>query len=34
MVTPDKDFAQLVTDKIKIYKPTKGGDVEILGVDE
>jgi DNA polymerase-1 len=21
MVTPDKDFAQLVTDKIKIYKP-------------
>ena len=35
MVTPDKDFAQLVTDKIKIYKPAmKGGDVEILGVDE
>ncbi len=35
MVTPDKDFAQLVTDKIKIYKPgLKGGDVEILGVDE
>ena len=30
MVTPDKDFAQLVTDKIKIYKPAmKGGDVEI-----
>jgi DNA polymerase-1 len=26
MVTPDKDFAQLVTDKIKIYKPgLKGG---------
>ncbi|QXU49017.1 DNA polymerase I [Chryseobacterium sp. D764] len=35
MVTPDKDFAQLVTDKIKIYKPgLKGGDIEILGVDE
>lgn len=35
MVTPDKDFAQLVTDKIKIYKPGyKGGDVEILGVEE
>jgi DNA polymerase-1 len=35
MVTPDKDFAQLVTDKIKIYKPSsKGGDIEILGVDE
>ncbi len=35
MVTPDKDFAQLVTDKVKIYKPgLKGGDVEILGVEE
>ncbi len=35
MVTPDKDFAQLVTDKIKIYKPgLKGSEVEILGVDE
>jgi len=35
MVTPDKDFAQLVTDKIKIYKPgLKGSDVEILGVEE
>lgn len=35
MVTPDKDFAQLVTDKIKIYKPgLKGADFEILGVDE
>ncbi|UOE38956.1 DNA polymerase I [Chryseobacterium oryzae] len=35
MVTPDKDFAQLVTDKIKIYKPgLKGSDIEILGVDE
>ena len=35
MVTPDKDFGQLVTDKIKIYKPgIKGGDVEILGVEE
>lgn len=35
MVTPDKDFAQLVTDKIKIYKPaSKGGDIEILGVKE
>ncbi len=35
MVTPDKDFAQLVTDKVKIYKPaSKGGEVEILGVDE
>jgi len=35
MVTPDKDFAQLVTDKIKIYKPgLKGSDIEILGVEE
>ena len=35
MVTPDKDFAQLVTDKIKIYKPaSKGNDIEILGVPE
>lgn len=35
MVTPDKDFGQLVTDNIKIYKPgLKGGDIEILGVEE
>ena len=35
MVTPDKDFGQLVTDKIKIYKPgLKGSEVEILGVEE
>lgn len=35
MVTPDKDFAQLVTDRVKIYKPgMKGGDIEILGVEE
>lgn len=35
MVTPDKDFAQLVTDKIKIYKPgLKGAEFEILGVEE
>ncbi|MES2619539.1 MAG: DNA polymerase I [Bacteroidota bacterium] len=35
MVTPDKDFAQLVEDKIFIYKPARsGGDVEILGVEE
>lgn len=32
MVTPDKDYGQLVTDQIKIYKPGyQGGDVEILG---
>jgi len=35
MVTPDKDYGQLVTDKIKIYKPGyQGGDVEILGPQE
>lgn len=32
MVTPDKDYGQLVSDKIKIYKPGyQGGDVEIMG---
>lgn len=31
MVTPDKDFGQLVTDRIKMYKPgRKGDDPEIL----
>ena len=35
MVTPDKDFAQLVTDRVKIYKPgLKGAEFEILGVEE
>ncbi|MEO6327416.1 MAG: DNA polymerase I [Ginsengibacter sp.] len=35
MVTPDKDFGQLVTDKIKIYKPGyQGGKVEIMGARE
>ena len=35
MVTPDKDFGQLVTNNIKIYKPSsKGGDIEIIGVAE
>jgi DNA polymerase-1 len=35
MVTPDKDFAQLVTPNIKIYKPgLKGPEFEILGVEE
>ncbi len=32
MVTPDKDYGQLVSDKIKIYKPPyQGGAYEILG---
>lgn len=35
MVTPDKDFAQLVSDNIFIYKPSRQGNgVEILGVPE
>lgn len=34
-MTPDKDFAQLVSEKIKIYKPARmGNDMEILGVKE
>jgi len=35
MVTPDKDYGQLVSDTIKIYKPGyQGGDVEIMGPKE
>ena len=35
MVTPDKDFGQLVSEHIKIYKPGyQGGDPEILGPKE
>lgn len=35
MVTPDKDFGQLVDDKVYMYKPSrKGNGVEIWGVPE
>lgn len=35
MVTPDKDYGQLVSDRIKIYKPPyQGSDFEILGPEE
>src|SRR6478735_8658844 len=35
MVTSDKDYGQLVNDKVKIYKPGyQGGDVEIMGPQE
>lgn len=35
MVTPDKDYDQLVTDNIRIIKPgRKGGEVELMGVSE
>jgi DNA polymerase-1 len=35
MVTPDKDFGQLVTEKTFLYKPSRMGDgIEIMGVKE
>lgn len=35
MVTPDKDFGQLVDTRTFLYKPSRKGDgVEILGIDE
>lgn len=35
MVTPDKDYAQLVQENIFIYKPARsGGEVEILGLEQ
>jgi DNA polymerase I len=35
MVTPDKDYGQLVSEQVKIYKPGyQGGTVEILGPSE
>ena len=35
MVTPDKDFAQLVSDNIFMYKPARmGNDIEIWGIPE
>ena len=35
MVTPDKDYGQLVSDNIKIYKPPyQGGNIEIMGPQE
>lgn len=35
MMTPDKDYAQLVSENIFMYKPgRKGNEVEILGVEE
>lgn len=35
MLTPDKDYGQLVTDKIKIFKPRYGtGGYDVMGVQE
>lgn len=34
-MTPDKDFAQLVSENIFIYKPSRmGGEIEVMGVPE
>jgi DNA polymerase I len=35
MMTPDKDYGQLVTENIKIYRPGRGGEkAEVMGVKE
>lgn len=35
MVTPDKDYAQLVSEKIYMYKPSRQGNgIEVLGIKE
>jgi DNA polymerase-1 len=34
MMTPDKDYGQLVTERVFQYRPKFGGDYEILGVAE
>ena len=35
MMTPDKDYAQLVTENVRMYKPrSKGGGMDILGIPE
>ncbi len=34
MMTPDKDYGQLVEDHIFMYRPKFGGDYEVLGVQE
>ncbi len=35
MMTPDKDYGQLVNEHVRMYRPAKGGDTaEIMGVEE
>ena len=36
MITPDKDFGQLVTERVKMYRPPvgKSNEAEILGIEE
>ena len=34
MLTPDKDYGQLVSDNVKIYRPRHGGGYEVMGPNE
>lgn len=34
MLTPDKDYGQLISDNVKMYRPRHGGGYETLGVKE
>ena len=34
MLTPDKDYGQLVSERVKIYRPRHGGGYEVLGPQE
>jgi DNA polymerase-1 len=34
MLTPDKDYGQLVSDHVKIYRPRHGGGYEVMGPNE
>ncbi len=34
MLTPDKDYGQLVTDHVRIYRPRHGGGYEVMGPNE
>ena len=34
MLTPDKDYGQLVTKNVRIYRPRHGGGYEVMGPDE
>ncbi len=34
MMTPDKDYGQLVTDKVRMYRPKHGGGFDVMGPKE
>ena len=34
MLTPDKDYGQLVSERVKIYRPRHGGGYEVMGTEE